>query len=104
MQLPERTGPILLGCAVFFNAWYATPELRINRIPLNDLVLHITASERMETSFERGEPFLAAWVSEWAFGYPVWRSYQPLPHVVGAVVLKLFHGLGDPAAIPDVTG
>src|SRR5437879_5395969 len=46
MQLPERTCLSPLGCAVLFNAWYAAPELRINRSPLNDLVLHITALER----------------------------------------------------------
>jgi len=110
MQLSKRPGPVLLwyefrpglilvGCAVLFNLWYAAPELRINRVPLNDLVYHITASERMATSFERGEPFLDAWVSEWALGYPVWRSYQPLPHVVGALFIKVFGAFGDPASL-----
>ncbi|MGA2589898.1 MAG: hypothetical protein ABSH32_08295 [Bryobacteraceae bacterium] len=89
----------LLACAVLFNAYYAAPELRIGRVPLNDIVSHLTASERMETSFERGEPFLNPWVSEWALGYPYWLSYQPLPHLVGAVVLRLFSAAGEPAAI-----
>ena len=35
------------------------------------------------------EPFLDPWVSEWSLGYPMWRSYQPLPHVLGAAWLKL---------------
>ena len=89
----------LLACAVVFNAVYVAPELRIGRVPLNDIVFHLAASERMETSFERGEPSLDPWVSEWSLGYPVWLSYQPLPHVVGAVVLRLFRGAGEPAAI-----
>lgn len=95
----ELCGLVLVACAVLFNAWYAAPELRIGRVSLNDVVYHLAASERMETSFERGEPFLDPWVSEWALGYPVWRSYQPLPHVVGAFVLRLFRGWGDPSAI-----
>ncbi len=95
----ELHGLALLACAVLFNAYYAAPELRINRVPLNDVIFHLAASERMETSFERGEPFLDAWVSEWALGYPVWRSYQPMPHAAGALVLRVFRGIGDPAAI-----
>ena len=50
---------------------YAAPELRVNRVPPNDVVFHLAASERMERGFERGEPFWDAWVSEWALGYPV---------------------------------
>ncbi|HEU0108335.1 MAG TPA: 6-pyruvoyl-tetrahydropterin synthase-related protein, partial [Vicinamibacteria bacterium] len=33
--------------------------------------------------------FLDPWVSEWALGYPVWRSYQPLPHLFAAAVMRL---------------
>lgn len=95
----EQPGLALLACAVLFSAWYAAPEMRINRVPLNDLAFHVAASERMETAFARGEPFLDAWVSEWDLGYPVWRSYQPLPHAAAALVLWLFRGFGDPAAI-----
>src|SRR5206468_1098665 len=95
----ELSGLALLACAVLFNAYYAAPELRINRVPLNDVVFHLAASERMETGFERGEPFLDAWVSEWALGYPVWRGYQPLPHAAAALTFRVFRGFGDPAAI-----
>jgi Bacterial membrane protein YfhO len=95
----ELVGLALLAGAVIFNAVFVAPELRIGRVPLNDVVFHLAASERMESSFARGEPFLDPWVSEWALGYPVWRSYQPLPHVVGAAVLWLFRGAGEPAAI-----
>ena len=95
----ERWGLALLACAVGFNAWFVAPEARISRVPLNDVVFHLTASERLEASIARGEPFLDPWVSEWALGYPVWRSYQPLPHAVGALLLWAFHAAGDPAAI-----
>jgi 6-pyruvoyl-tetrahydropterin synthase related domain len=68
------------------------PELRIARLPVNDGVFHLAASERLADAFARREPFLDPWVSEWSLGYPVWRSYQPLPHVVGALALRLAEG------------
>src|SRR4051794_35936838 len=93
----ERSGLALTALAVAFTAWFAAPELRINRVPLNDVVYHLTASERMLDGFKHGEPFLDMWVSEWGLGYPVWRSYQPLPHAVAAIVIGVFHAFGDPA-------
>lgn len=95
----ELCGLALLACTVLYNAWFAAPELRIGRVPLNDAVSHLVASERMATAFERGEPFLDAWVSEWSLGYPYWLSYQPLPHTAAALVLRIFRGLDEPAAI-----
>ena len=44
-------------------------------------------------------PFLDSWVSEWALGYPIWRSYQPLPHAAAAALLRLFRGIAEPDAI-----
>src|SRR5689334_1161141 len=95
----EIAGGILLAAAILFNAYHAAPEVRIERVPLNDVVLHLAASERMGSAFERHEPFLDSWVSEWSLGYPIWRSYQPLPHVLGALALRLFRAVGDPASI-----
>ena len=94
----ELWGLVLVVVAVVFTAVYAAPELRIGRVPLNDVVFHLAASERMETSVERGEPFLDPWVSEWALGYPVWRSYQPVGHVVAAAAIHIFRPLADPAS------
>src|SRR5439155_7245036 len=93
----ELPGLLLLACALLFNAVYLAPELHISQVPLNDLVLHQAASERLGESFQRGEPFLDPWVSEWSLGYPLWRSYQPLPHLFGAGVLRLFRSVATPA-------
>lgn len=82
-------GFALVACAVGFGAVCLAPELKIGRAPLNDLVFHRAASEWMEASLARGEPFLDPWVSEWSLGYPVWRSYPPLAHLLGALVLGL---------------
>lgn len=94
---PEWLGLALLTCAVAFNAVYLAPEVRIGRVPPNDAVLHLALSERLIDSFRRGEPFLDPWVSEWGLGYPVWRSYQVLPHVLAGGVLVLTERFADHA-------
>ncbi len=108
MRSPARThsplngrplGLLLVACAIAFNAFFLAPELRISRAPLNDLVFHRAASERLEASLEHGEPFLDPWVSEWSLGYPLWRSYQPLAHLLGALVLRFGRSFGEPSAV-----
>ena len=64
-----------------------------------DIFVEVSDEEYAALGFERGEPFLDPWVSEWSLGYPVWLSYQPVPHLAAAGVLKLFHAFADPAAI-----
>ena len=84
----ELIGPLLLASAILFGAVFLAPELRIERAPLNDVVFHLAASERLKLACTHNEPFLDPWVSEWSLGYPVWRSYQPLPHLAGALWLE----------------
>ena len=88
----ELCGLLLVALACTFNAVLLFPELRIAQLPVNDGVFHLAASERLAEGFTRREPFLDPWVSEWSLGYPVWRSYQPLPHVVGALAIRLGEG------------
>src|SRR6266511_3213000 len=104
MRSPARThsplngrplGLLLVACAIAFNAFFLAPELRISRAPLNDLVFHRAASERLEASLEHGEPFLDPWVSEWSLGYPLWRSYQPLAHLLAALLAFASSSAGD---------
>ena len=91
-------GLAILVCAVLLNAYFLAPELRIGRVPLNDSVFHLAASERLAESLARGEPFLDPWVSEWSLGYPVWRSYQPAGHLLGAAVLRITQSFSSHAA------
>src|SRR6202045_2995349 len=95
---PEAAGLVLLALALLFNAVLLAPEARIERVPVNDLVFHVEASQRRGQSLARGEPFLDPWVSQWALGYPVWRSYQPLPHLLAAAVIALARPFASPAA------
>ena len=94
----ELLGVALLGVAVAFNAVSLAPELDIGRFPLNDATFHLAAAERLAASVQRGEPFLDPWVSEWSLGYPVWRSYQPLPHLLAAALLAVVPDAGHAAA------
>jgi hypothetical protein len=95
---PEAVGLVLLALALLFSAVLLAPEARIERVPVNDLVFHVEASQRLGESLARGEPFLDPWVSQWALGYPVWRSYQPLPHLLAAAVIALARPFASPAA------
>jgi uncharacterized membrane protein len=95
---PEAAGLVLLALALLFNALLLAPEARIERVPTNDMAFHLAASQRLGESIARGEPFLDPWVSQWALGYPVWRSYQPLPHLVAAAVIALGRPFASPAA------
>ena len=94
-----RLGLLLLVCAVGWNAVGAAPELWVGKLPLNDLVFHRAAAERLGASLVNAEPFLDPWVSEWSLGYPVWRTYQPLAHLVGAFFLGLLRPFADPATV-----
>ncbi len=86
----ELPGLALLLVSVGFTAYYAAPELRIGQIPVNDVLYHLPAAERLAESIAHGEPFLDVWVSEQSLGYPVWLSYPPLPHLTAAAVFLAF--------------
>lgn len=62
------------------------PELSVGRFDLNDSVFHYTMVHRMVQAIDRGENPLDCWVSEWTFGYAVSRTYQPLGHLLVAVI------------------
>jgi hypothetical protein len=85
----EVSGLALLGLALITNAVLLWPEVRIERVPVNDLSFHIAASQRLVDSFVRGDSFLDPWVSQWALGYPLWHFYQPLPHMLAGLWLAM---------------
>src|SRR6266851_8606366 len=95
---PENFGLFLLALALLFNAILVAPELRIERAPVNDLPFHIGAAQVLGHSIAHGEPFMDPWVSQWSLGFPLWRIYQPLPHLLAAVVIALARPFGSPAA------
>src|SRR5208337_1686973 len=85
----EASGLMLLGLALIVNAVLLWPEIRIERVPVNDLSFHIAASQRLADSLISGDSFLDPWVSQWALGYPLWHFYQPLPHMVAGLWLTI---------------
>jgi hypothetical protein len=94
---------VLLAAALLFNGFALWPELRIGTLPPNDGIFQLAASERLAESLVRGEPFLQPWVSEWSLGYPVWLSYQPLPHLLtGLAVGAVSPWVDAPAAFAAI--
>src|SRR5580658_32379 len=85
----EAGGLMLLGLSLIVNAVLLWPELRIERVPVNDLSFHIAASQRLANSLITGDSFLDPWMSQWALGYPLWHFYQPLPHMVAGLWLAI---------------
>ena len=88
----------MLALALLFNAILLAPEARIERVPVNDLPFHIGAAQVLGHSIAHGEPFMDPWVSQWSLGFPLWRVYQPLPHLVAAAVIALSRPFASPAA------
>jgi uncharacterized membrane protein len=84
----KRLPHLLLTLVLLLNAAALWPELTISRVDLNDNVLHFSLIERMAQAVQQGENPIDFWAPEWALGYPVLRTYQPLAH--GLVVLVFF--------------
>lgn len=57
-------------------------ELALVPVDLNDNVMHRTLVERAAGAVSAGDDPLEVWVPEWALGYPVLRTYQPLAHLL----------------------
>ncbi|MBI2821499.1 MAG: hypothetical protein HYX74_04690 [Acidobacteria bacterium] len=72
---------LVVLAVVGLNAAGLAPELSIGRANLNDSVFHYAMIDRVVQAIQRGENPLDFWVSEWALGYPVPRTYQPLGHL-----------------------
>src|ERR1017187_3003615 len=85
LSAAEARGLLLLGHALIVNAILLAPEIRIERVPVNDLRFHMAASQRLAQSLITGDSFLDPWMSLWALGYPLWHFYQPIPHMVAGV-------------------
>jgi hypothetical protein len=85
----EAAGLVLLSLALIVNAILLWPEIRIERVPVNDLSFHIAASQRLANSLITGDSFLDPWMSQWALGYPLWHFYQPLPHMVAGLWIAI---------------
>ena len=78
----ERIACLVLLAVLLLNGALLRPELAISRVDLNDNVFHFTLIERMAQALRQGENPLDCWSSEWSLGYPVFRTYQSLAHLL----------------------
>jgi len=74
----------LLLAVVAANAAALWPDLAASQVDLNDNVSHFAMVQRIAEAVEHGGNPLDAWSPEWAFGYPMLRVYQTLPHLIVA--------------------
>jgi hypothetical protein len=79
----------LLIAILLVNAFAFRHELSFARVDLNDNVSHFTFIERAVQAVEHHQNPLDFWVPEFAFGYPVFRTYQPLAHLTVAAIYFL---------------
>jgi hypothetical protein len=94
----EAPGLLLLAFVLAFNTILLAPEVHIERVHVNDLAFPIAASQRLGQRVANAEPFLDPWVSKWSLGFPVWRSYQPVPHLIAARDYEGLPGFAPPPA------
>jgi hypothetical protein len=79
----------LVCLPVLFNLFCLYPEISISHWSLNDDVLHFAASHRMSQALTSGENPVDSWLGACCMGYPFWRYYQPVPHLVTAVAFRV---------------
>ncbi len=97
--LCRRIGLSLLILPILFNLVLLAPELLIGTQPVNDHLLHQASAQRAAEALAAGENPLDAWVSEFSLGYPLWRSYPPLPHLLTGFLSILARPVADPGTV-----
>src|SRR5436189_5557883 len=62
------------------------PELVIGQADLNDHCYHFPIIARMADEIARGGNPIDFWLADWSLGYAVPRTYQPLGHLLTALL------------------
>ena len=88
-------GPAFLAVAVLYQGILVYHEVHVGRYPVNDTPLHHHLSARIVEAVANGENPLDCWVSAYSMGYPVWRTYQPLPHWVTGFAMAALSPLAE---------
>ena len=86
--LEKRLALGILLALILVNAIALWPELTVGRVTRNDNVSHFTLLEGMVQAAGQGGNPLDFWSPETAFGFSIFRTYQPLAH--GMVALAYF--------------
>jgi len=92
-------GPALLAVAILLQAVFLLPEIRLEQTPIHDGTLHVQLSHRLVEAVRDGENPLDCWVQAFTMGYPVWRTYQPLPHWITAAFMAAASPFAEGVAV-----
>ena len=90
---------LLLLLVLLVNAWGVLPELTISRVDLNDNALHYALVQGVVQAIEHHANPLDWWAPDWSLGYPVVRTYQPLGHLLVALI---YFALGKSVSLMTV--
>ena len=96
LRFQRAAAGVLVCLPVLFNLIFLYPETIIARKTINDSAFHFAASQRAGEALTSGENPLDAWLGTFSMGYPLWRSYQPFPHLATAVAMRLASPLMGP--------
>jgi len=84
VSMERKVAFSLLAAVLITNAIGLAPELNLSRQDQNDYVFHYPLVVGMVRAIEQGRYPFDWWAPEWSFGYPVFRTYQPLGHTMVA--------------------
>ena len=85
----------LILLPVLFNLVSLSPEVSFGVIPYNDHDLHFPLVLRMVEALKAGDNPVDDWVPYYVMGYPVFRYYQFLPHLLTALACLALGSLLD---------
>ena len=95
-SLEKRLAFGVLALVMLLNAVAVWPELTVGRVSRNDNVSHYTLLAGMVQAVEQGDNPLDFWSPETAFGFSIFRTYQPLAH---ALVALAYFALGKSVSL-----
>ena len=73
----ESSGLVLLALALIVNAILLWPEIRIERVPVNDLSFHIATSQHLANGLITGDSFLDRRYPDGRWGIRYGTSINP---------------------------
>ncbi len=87
---------LLLILASAFSAWGFWPELTAGEFQYSDVTFHLSLLRELDAVVRAGGSAFDFWFDASPFGYPVFRVYQHLPHLV---IYACYRLLGSSVAL-----
>jgi hypothetical protein len=86
LKTPKGISFLLVFIAIMFNAVFLFSEMSINTFPVNDEVIHLTATQDASLAIRQNVDPTDFWLTQIDLGYPLFHSYQHFPQVLLAII------------------